>query len=107
MAPLTRTPSTRNGRACTTMATNTVVQVRNTTGLNEPCNIPMESATTTSSTTSRPSTRRRGSGDATRWEASSGPSVDLMAGILGRRRNSRAPQIGHPRLASSLLKRHR
>jgi hypothetical protein len=32
MAPLTRTPSTRNGSAWVTMATNTVAQVRNTTG---------------------------------------------------------------------------
>ena len=64
------------------MATNTVVQVRNTTGLNEPCNIPrVESATTTSSTTSRPSTATPRLGDATRWEASSGPSVDFMAGF--------------------------
>jgi hypothetical protein len=80
MAPLTRTPSTRNGRACTTMATNTVVQVRNATGLNEPCNIPrVESATTTSSTTSRPSTRRRDPPIATRPGTSPRPSVDLMA----------------------------
>jgi hypothetical protein len=59
MAPLTRTPSTRKGRAWTTMATNTVVQVRSATGLREPLTVPrVQRATMTSTTTSRPSTRR-------------------------------------------------
>jgi hypothetical protein len=63
------------------MATNTVVQVRNTTGLSEPVSVPREyRATTISSTMSRPSTRRRGSRDATSCVASPGPSVDLMGG---------------------------
>jgi molybdopterin-binding protein len=79
MAPLTRTPSTRKGRAWVTMATNTVVQVRNATGLSEPVSVPREyRATTTSSTTSRPSTRRRGRPAATAWAASSRPGVDFM-----------------------------
>jgi hypothetical protein len=60
MAPLTNTPNAKNGSACTTTATNTVAQVRRTTGSNDPCNNPRhDSAITTSNTTSRPSTRRR------------------------------------------------
>ena len=83
MAPLIRTPRTRKGRAWMTMATNTVVQVRNATGLSEPVSVPREyRATTTSSTTRRPSTRRRGSRDVTSCAAWPGPSVDFMAGIL-------------------------
>ena len=75
IAPLTSTPSTRNGRAWVTMATNTVVQVRNATGLSELLSIPREyRATTTSSTTSRPSTRRRGWPDAARWAVETGPA---------------------------------
>jgi hypothetical protein len=42
MAPLIRIPRTRKGRAWTTMATNTVVQVRKTTGLSEPVRVPRE-----------------------------------------------------------------
>jgi hypothetical protein len=42
MAPLIRTPRTRKGRAWMTMATNTVVQVRNATGLSEPVSVPRE-----------------------------------------------------------------
>jgi hypothetical protein len=100
MAPLTRTPSTRKGRAWTTMATNTVVQVRNATGLSEPLSVPrVERATTTSSTTSRPSTRRRGSRDATSCAALSGPSVDFMAGILGPRGDLPAQTLVHERPA--------
>src|SRR4029450_11738360 len=86
VAPLTRTPRARKGRAWTTMATNTVVQVRSATGLSEPVTVPREyRATTTSSTISRPSTRRRGTPDATSCAASPRPSVDLMA------RHSRPP----------------
>jgi hypothetical protein len=41
------------------MATNTVVQVRSATGLREPLTVPrVQRATMTSTTTSRPSTRR-------------------------------------------------
>ena len=49
-----------------TMATNTVVQVRNPTGLSDPVSVPREyRATTTTSTTRRPSTRRRDAPDTT------------------------------------------
>jgi hypothetical protein len=91
IAPLTKTPRARNGRAWTTMATNTVVQVRNATGSSEPLNIPLvERAMRTSSTTSRPSRRRGGSPEATRVAASRWPSVDLMG------RDSRPPTDAPP-----------
>jgi hypothetical protein len=84
IAPLTRTPRTRKGRACTTMATNTVVQVRRATGSREPPSIPrVPRTTTTSSTTSRPSTRRRGSPDASVWAAPPGSSVDFTVRDCG------------------------
>jgi hypothetical protein len=80
IAPLTRVPRTRKGRAWTTMATNTVVQVRSATGSSEPPSSPrLPRATTTSSTTSRPSTRRRGSPGATSGAAPPGLSIDLMS----------------------------
>jgi hypothetical protein len=72
IAPLTSTPRARKGRAWTTMATNTVVQVRSPTGSSDPRNSPrVERAITTSSTTSRPSSRR--------CRGSDGASVDVMA----------------------------
>jgi hypothetical protein len=106
MAPLIRTPRTRKGRAWTTMATNTVVQVRNATGLSEPVSVPREyRATTTSRTMSRPSTRRRGTRGTTR---STGSAVSSVGGVVVLEIGpaSRSTMLGDSRPSIDTARRH-